>query len=42
MDFTQVFPVYLNVFCFRPSLIEAFLISPNLIEDVVPYPNAPI
>jgi len=29
-------------FSFHPSLIEAFLICPNLIEAVVPYPNAPI
>jgi len=29
-------------FCFHQSLIEAFLICPNLIEAVVPYPNAPI
>jgi len=27
-------------FCFHPSLIEAFLIGQNLIEAVVPYPNA--
>jgi len=26
--------------CFHPSLIEGFLICPNLIEVVVPYPNA--
>jgi len=42
MDFAQVFPVYLNVFVFTPNLNEAFLICPNLIETVVPYPNAPI
>jgi len=42
MDFTQLFLVYLNVFCFHPSLIEAFLICPNLIEAVVPYPYDPI
>ena len=36
-----MFPVYVNVFVF-PSLIEAFLICPNLIGAVVPYPNAPI
>jgi len=29
-------------FCFHPSLIEAFLICPDLIEAVVSYPNAPI
>jgi len=29
-------------FCFHPSLIEAFLICPNLIETVAPYPNAPV
>jgi len=28
-------------FCFRPSLIEVFLIRPDLIEAVGPYPNAP-
>jgi len=35
MDFTQVFPIYLNIFCFHPSLIEAFLICPDLIEAVI-------
>jgi len=29
-------------FCFHPSLIEAFLICPDLIEAVGPYPKAPI
>jgi len=29
-------------FCFQPSLIEAFIICPNLIETVAPYPNAPV
>jgi len=29
-------------FCFHLSLIEAFLICPDLIEAVVPRPNAPI
>jgi len=42
MDFTQVFPIYLNAFCFHPSLTEAFLICLDLIEAVVPYLNAPI
>jgi len=37
-----VFPVYLNAFCFHPSLSEGFLICPNLIEADVPNPNAPI
>jgi len=29
-------------FCCHPSLIEAFLICPDLSKAVVPYPNAPI
>jgi len=29
-------------FCFHPSLIEAFLICPDLIETVGPFPNVPI
>jgi len=41
MDVTQVFPINLNV-CFHPNLIEAFLICPDLIEAVGPYPNVPI
>jgi len=28
--------------CFHPSLIESFLICPDLIEAVVVSPNAPI
>jgi len=42
MNFTQVFPINLNVFDFTQILIEAFLICPDLIEAVGPYPNAPI
>jgi len=30
------------MFFFHPNLIEAFLICPDLIEAVGPYPNAPI
>jgi len=37
MDFTQMFPIYVNVFNFT----QAFLICPDLIEAVGPYPNAP-
>jgi len=40
MDFTQMFPIRLNVF-FYPTLNEAFLICPNLIESVGSYPSAP-
>jgi len=29
-------------FCFHPGLFEAFLICLDLIEAVVPYPNASI
>jgi len=40
MDFTQLFPIYLNIF-FHPNLNEAFLICPDLIEAAGPYSNAP-
>jgi len=30
-----------NCFYFHPNLNEAFLICPDLIEAVEPYPNAP-
>jgi len=30
------------MFLFSPTLIEAFLICPDLIESVILYPNAPI
>jgi len=44
-DLTGLHPSVFSLskcFCFHPSLIEAFLICQNLIEAVVPYPNAPI
>jgi len=37
----SVYNLY-KCFCFHPSLIEAFLICPDLIEAVGPYPNARI
>ena len=39
MDFTQMFPIYVNVFNFTQNLNKAFLICPDLIEAVGPHPN---
>jgi len=39
MDFTLMFPFYVNVFNCTQNLNTAFLICPDLIEAVGPYPN---
>jgi len=38
MNFTQMFPVYVNVLNFT-QMSKAFRICPGLIEAVGPYPN---
>jgi len=35
-----MFPIYANILI-SPNFNEAFLVYPNLIEGIGPYPNAP-
>jgi len=36
-----MFPIYLNVFIFTQIRMKLFLVCPDLIEAVGPYPTAP-